>query len=221
MIVELMVGATLLLTLVGAVLLSLLGERIWARLVLASASTTARRHRRAQGSISVPIPWTQLALRGLAFASYTSMGVYLPAAEWENDKATRVVEGSQVLMAAVEGDTLVVDCLVPGELMPTGGRRLWVPFTLRARLPHAAASDPISASLSRWIETGAPVDLWIGQQGGVPFVRLAGASSHLTLALRSSAKQLSQHAGRRQGSGDPVDGGSGKQRFVYLPRFRE
>jgi hypothetical protein len=161
------------------------GKAVWARLTSAWSSSTARQHRQVQGSISGPVAWTQLALRALAFASDASMGIYLPSAAWEDDNTACVLEEAQVLMTVVEGDTLVVDCLAPGDLMPSGDRRLWVPFTLRARLPHPLASDPIPAVLSRWSDSGAPVDLRIGQQGGIPFVRLAGAGSHLTLTLRS------------------------------------
>ena len=178
-------GATVLISVAGAVLLSWLAERVWAKLARAWWPTVPKRRRRRQGSISAPIPWTQLALRALAFASYTSMGIYLPAAGWEDDEAAYVLEGSQVVMAAVEGDTLVVDCLVEGDIMPTGDCRLWVPFTLRARLPSSTASQPIPASLRRWVETGGGVEIWIGQRGDRPVVRLTGAGSQLTLELRS------------------------------------
>ena len=188
-------GATILVSVAGAVVLSWLAKRVWAKLARACWPTRPTRRRLGRGSISAPIPWTQLALRALAFASYTSMGIYLPAAGWEDDDAASVLEGSQVLMATVEGDTLVVDCLVRGDIMPTGDRRLWVPFMLRARLPSATASGPIPASLSRWVETGAGVQIWIGQRRDRPFVRLTGAGSQLTLDLRSLGQCVDQLPG--------------------------
>jgi len=174
-----------------------LAERLGKTCTRVPDSALRAYQRRLDGSVPVTIPWTQVALRALAFASYTSMGIYLPAAGWEDDHTTCVLEDAQVVLATVESNTLVLDLLVPGDFIPPRDRRLRVPFTLCARLPRREASQPLPPSLDRWSNTGVPVDVWIGQRGDVPFVRLIGGDSRLTLALLSPPRRLGQPPGQR------------------------
>jgi hypothetical protein len=123
-------------------------------------------------------------LRAFALLSYPDIDLNPRCAEAEKLRW----EGSQLVVAATEDDTLVLDCLVPDAGAPTEGS--WkpkVPVTLRAHLPDLSGTSDISRTLDCWLGTGKRVEVSVGRERGVLLVRVSAGHSHVTLPLEAAS----------------------------------
>ena len=92
--------------------------------------------------------------------------------------------GSQVVLATVDGEFLILDCLVPAE--SGGGTR--VPITLRTRSLSASSPDFTDDDLvSGWAAGGTLVDIALDERGNEPRVRISHGTELVDLALESAA----------------------------------
>ncbi len=131
----------------------------------------------------------------MALASYPVTGFYIPimeeshgsrrgAAE-DGDHEPVVLKGSQLVLATVEDETLVLDCLVPGD--PAAAEPLLlVPFTLRALIPVGGGKE-IPPELRLWLDTGEPADIVVTGRGGARVARICGPGTVVTLQLQPVA----------------------------------
>jgi hypothetical protein len=102
-------------------------------------------------------------LRAFALLSYPDIDLNPRCAEAEKLRG----EGSRLILAATEDDTLVLDCLVPDAGAPTEDS--WkpkVPVTLRAHLPDLSVTSDISRTLYCWLGTGKRVEVSVGRERG-------------------------------------------------------
>jgi hypothetical protein len=165
-----------------------LAQRVW------TAGAKQAPARRSPRSTSRSAPWTRASLRAIAVASCSAMGVYPPACGWEDDEEEiLLLQDSQLLLATADGDSLVLDCLVPAAATTAAStapceRRPHVPFTLDARLPRRPRGARVPSPLRRWLETGAAIDISVRRRRGGAVAQLTGSGSFVSLALRSPAQ---------------------------------
>jgi|SRR5579864_5136413 len=104
--------------------------------------------------------------------------------------AYRPWSGSQLVLTTTEGETLVLDCLVPtSDPCPEEDRTVLVPMTLRAHLPHhhtSPSGSNVGATVGEWANTGAPVDISLGQDKGIAVLRISDERSLVTLELEKA-----------------------------------
>jgi hypothetical protein len=115
-------------------------------------------------------------LRAFALLSYPDIDLNPRCAEAEKLRG----EGSRLILAATEDDTLVLDCLVPDAGAPTEDS--WkpkVPVTLRAHLPDLSVTSDISRTLYCWLGTG--------KTGGSFLLAGNAGHSYITLPLEAAS----------------------------------
>jgi hypothetical protein len=171
-------------SLVVLALIAVLGRHHLTLRLSPKADGSAARHDRTATSCA-PRPWSVQILRAMG---------YLPLLDWSSPatdvEKPQVWSGSQLILATTEDETLVLDCLVPSrDPSPEQDRTLLVPITLRAHLPHhrtsLCASD-IDGTVGEWVNTGAPVDISLGQDSGIAVLRIGDERSLVTLELEEA-----------------------------------
>jgi hypothetical protein len=131
-------------------------------------------------------------LWALTAASCGAMGMYVPLGCWQwailsTEKEVLSLPGSQVMFATLEGDSVVVDCLVPDPGAPGSPR---VPLALRGRLPRRRHRRRAPAPLRRWAARGEVVDVSLRDRRGSPVARLYGRHAQAVLELEAPIPAL-------------------------------
>jgi hypothetical protein len=171
-------------SLAALALIAVLGRHHLALRLSHKADGSVARHDRTATS-SAPRPWSVQILRAMGYLSLLDWDS--PATDVEKPQ---VWSGSQLVLATTEDETLVLDCLVPTcDPSPEQDRTLLVPITLRAHLPHHHTSPCVSdidGTVGKWVNTGAPVDICLGQDSGIAVLRIGDERSLVTLELEEA-----------------------------------
>jgi hypothetical protein len=133
----------------------------------------------------------------IAVASCSPLGLYVPVGYWQwaleaVEEEVVFLPGAQLVFAAVDQGSLVLDCLVP---LDVGGTVVRVPLSLRARLPRRRRRPRVPSPVRGWAAHGRLVDISVSDRAGAPVARVYGPHSRAVLELESMVTPLAKYRG--------------------------